>query len=162
MRPKSVKASATETSRLMLPTDANQRGYVHGGVIMHLMDEAAGTVAIRHSQRPCVTASIDRMNFFAPVYVGNLLILKASVNFVGKTSLEIGVKIEAEDMMTGKRVHTNSSYLVYVALDDDGRPTSVPRVVPESKAEKRRYKEGRERRRVRLEVLRGLGNSRGG
>ncbi len=120
---------------------------------MHLMDEAAGTVAIRHSRRPCVTASIDRMNFYAPVYVGNLLILKASVNFVGKTSLEIGVKIEAEDMLTGRRVHTNSSYLVYVSLDENGHPTPIPKIVPETNVEKRRYIEARARRKARLADL---------
>lgn len=153
MSARKVSESAISTSRLMLPTDANPRGYVHGGVIMRLMDETAGTVAIRHCRKQVVTASIDKMDFFAPVYVGNLLILNSSVNHVGKTSMEVGVRIEAEDLLTGRRVHTNSSYLVYVALADDGRPTPVPKVIPETDDEKRRYGDAEERRRRRLQEL---------
>lgn len=153
MRARKVGDSAVRTSRLMLPTDANPRGYVHGGVIMRLMDETAGTVAIRHCRKQVVTASIDKMDFFAPVYVGNLLIINSSINHAGKTSMEIGVRIEAEDLITGRIVHTNSSYLVYVALADDGLPTPIPKVIPDTDDEKRRYGDAEERRKRRLQVL---------
>src|SRR5215472_10281119 len=110
------------TARLMMPTDANVLGNVFGGAIMRYMDEVAAIVAWRHAGRNCVTASIDRMNFYAPVYVGNILILKASVNYVGKTSMEIGVRIEAMDPISKKSTHTGSCYLTYVALDAKGKP----------------------------------------
>ena len=117
---------------------------------MKLMDEVAGAVAVRHCRKNAVTASIDRMDFWKPVYIGNLLTLKASVNYVGKTSLEVGVRIEAEDLRTGTVVHTGSSYLTFVALDSEGRPEIVPEIVPETKDEKRRFEEGRKRREQRL------------
>ena len=117
---------------------------------MKLMDEVAGAVAARHCRMNVVTASIDRMDFFKPVYIGNLIILKAAVNYVGTTSLEIGVRIEAEDLRTGEVVHTGSSYLTFVALDNDGRPAIVPEIVPETEAEKKRYSQAKARRAQRL------------
>lgn len=146
---KKVSESAITTVRLMMPTDGNIMGNVFGGSIMKYVDEVAAMVAFRHAEKNCVTASIDRMNFLAPVYVGNILILKAAVNYVGRTSMEIGVRIEAQDPPSGKIVHTGSCYLTYVALDEKGRPTPVPKIIPETEEEKRRYGEGLARRKMR-------------
>ncbi|MEM3684731.1 MAG: acyl-CoA thioesterase [Conexivisphaerales archaeon] len=147
--PKKVSESATTMVRLMMPTDANPSGNVFGGTIMKAMDEIAAIVATRHARKNVVTASIDRMNFFAPVFVGDLLILKASINYVGNTSMEIGVRIEAENLKTGKTTHTGSCYLTYVALDENGRPSPVPKIIPETPEEKRRWQEGLARRKLR-------------
>ncbi len=114
---------------------------------------AAAVAALRHARTNVVSASIDRMDFYHPVYVGNLLILKTSVNYAGRTSMEVGVRIEAEDLKTGKVTHTGSSYITYVALDKSGRPTGVPRVTAETPEEKRRWREGKQRRQQRLEFL---------
>jgi acyl-CoA hydrolase len=137
----------------MLPSDANPTGNVHGGTILRLVDVAAGVTALRHSRRNVVTASIDRMDFFNPVYVGNLLSLKASINYAGKTSMEVGVRIEAEDLRTGKITHTGSCYLTYVALDDRGKPCEIPDVIPEGPDEKRRWKAAKQRREQRLRLI---------
>lgn len=147
---KKVSDSALITSHLMMPQDANFQGNVFGGAIMKLVDEIAGSVATIHTKKNCVTASIDQMNFFEPVYVGNLLILKASINYVGRTSMEIGVRIEARDLITDKVTHTGSSYLTFVALDESKRPTAVADIIPETEAEKNRYNEARQRRALRL------------
>ena len=144
-----VSESEMTTARLMMPTDANVLGNVFGGSIMKYMDEIAAIVAWRHAGTNVVTASIDRMNFYAPVYVGNLLVLKAAVNFVGTTSMEIGVRIEAVDPSTRKGTHTGSCYLTYVALNSKGRPTPVPPLVATTPEEKRRLKEGLTRRKLR-------------
>jgi len=149
LKGKKPSESAMMTARLMMPTDANVLGNVFGGAVMKYMDEAAAIVAWRHAGRNVVTASIDRMNFFAPVYVGNLLILKASVNYVGTTSMEIGVRIEAQDPTTRKGVHAGSCYLTYVALDEKGRPTRAPPLVVTTATEKRRFREAAARRRLR-------------
>ena len=141
-------------THLMMPQDANIRGNVYGGTIMKLMDEIAGSVAALHCRRMAVTASIDHMSFHEPVFIGNLLILKASVNYVGSTSMEIGVRIEARDLITGVVTHTGSSYLTFVALDESGKPTNVPEIVPETVDEKRRYTEAKERRAQRLAAAR--------
>lgn len=133
-----------------MPQDANIQGNVYGGTIMKLMDEIAGVVAAKHCRKNVVTASIDRMSFLKPVYIGNLLILKASVNYVGKTSLEVGVRIESEDLTNGKTVHTGSSYMTFVALDEEGHPTPVPKIIPVFVEEKRRFREAKERRARRL------------
>jgi acyl-CoA hydrolase len=146
---KKPSESAMMTARLMMPTDANVLGNVFGGAIMRYMDEAAAIVAWRHAGRNVVTASIDRMNFFAPVYVGDLLILKASVNYVGTTSMEIGVRIEAQDPSTRKGVHAGSCYLTYVALDEKGKPTSIPPLMVTTSTEKRRFNEAAARRKLR-------------
>ena len=149
LRGKKPSQSEMTTARLMMPTDANILGNVFGGAIMRYMDEAAAIVAWRHAEKNVVTASIDRMNFYAPAYVGNLLVLKASVNFVGRTSMEIGVRIEAEDLATGKTTHTGSCFLTYVALDAKGKPTPIPPLILTTAAEKRRFKEAQARRRIR-------------
>jgi len=149
LKGKKPAESAMMTARLMMPTDANVLGNVFGGAIMRYMDEAAAIVAWRHAGRNVVTASIDRMNFFAPVYVGNLLILKASVNYVGTTSMEIGVRIEAQDPSTRKGVHAGSCYLTYVALDEKGKPTPISPLTVTTATERRRFGEASARRRSR-------------
>jgi len=117
---------------------------------LKLVDTAAAVAALRHARTNIVSASIDRMDFYRPVYVGDLLILKACVNYVGRTSIEVGVRIEAENLKTGKVTHTGSSYVTYVALDEKGKPTPVPQAIPETAEEKRRWREGKERREQRL------------
>src|SRR5579885_1402061 len=156
LKGKKVSESAVTTVRLMMPTDGNIMGNVFGGSIMKYVDEVAAIVAFRHTKRNCVTASIDRMNFLAPVYVGNILILKAAINYVGRTSMEIGVRIEAQNPLTGEVVHTGSCYLTYVALDENGRPTPIPKIIPETEEEKRRYNQALARRKLREAELQAL------
>lgn len=150
---KPVKASALEIARLMMPQDANTQGNVYGGSILRLVDEVAGVVAARHARCNVVTASLDRMDFLSPVYLGNLLILKSAVNYVAHTSMEVGVKIEAEDLRTGHRIQTGTAYLTLVALGKDGKPTLIPKVIPQTALERLRFKEGRLRREQRLRDL---------
>jgi len=150
---KPVSSSKSVISMQMLPVDANPMGNVHGGTILKLVDLAAAVSALRHARATVVTASIDRMDFYHPVYVGNLISLKASVNYTGTTSMEVGVRIEAEDLKSGKITHTGSSYLTYVAIDEKGNPVNIPIVVPETPEEKRRWREGKTRRTERLKVL---------
>jgi uncharacterized protein (TIGR00369 family) len=150
METRPVSASRVVMSRTMQPMDANYRGSVHGGVIMRLMDEAAGTAAARHCRRPVVTVAIDSFSFLAPVALGHLVTAKASVNDAGTTSMEVGVRVEAENVLTGEVTHTASGYLVFVALDDQGRPTQVPAVVAETDDDRRRQHAARERRARRL------------
>jgi len=150
MDEKRVSESAVATSQVMMPQDANSAGNVHGGVIMKLIDTAAGVVARRHTRCNAVTASIDRLDFHHPVYVGDLLTLRASINLVGRTSIEIGARAETEDLLTGKVRHTASAYLTFVALGSDGRPTEVPGLILETEEEIRRNREASERRDLRL------------
>jgi acyl-CoA hydrolase len=130
--------------------DANNAGNVHGGVIMHLCDEVAGIAAVRHSGRRAVTAAMDRMNFLHPVYVGQLVTVKATVNAAWRTSMEVGVRVESENIRTGELVHTSTAYLTMVALDDEGRPAAVPALRPETTVERRRAREAQLRRDHRL------------
>lgn len=134
----------------MMPTDENALGHVFGGAILAMMDKAAAVCAIRHSRSTCVTVSVDRVDFREPILVGELVHMKASVNFVGRSSMEIGIRIEAENMLTGVRRHTNSCYMTYVAIDGDGRPIEVPSLLLETDEEKRRFAAAAERRRLRL------------
>jgi uncharacterized protein (TIGR00369 family) len=133
----------------MLPSDANPFGNVHGGEVMKLIDACAGAAASRHARSRVVTARIDELSFLAPVYVGDLVTAKASVNDVGSTSLEVGVRVEAENTLTGATVHVASAYLVFVAIDADGRPIPVPPVVAETDEERRRMAAAKERRGLR-------------
>ena len=137
-------------SELMMPHMANNLGSVFGGVILSLVDSVGAVAARRHSRKPCVTVCRDRVVFHEPIHLGELVTAKASVNFVGRTSMEVGVQIEAEDLITGQRRHTNSCYVTYVALDEHGRPVPVPDVVPETEAERRRYDRAKARRARRL------------
>jgi acyl-CoA hydrolase len=131
-------------------TDANNAGFVHGGTVMKLCDEAAGLAAIRHAQRRAVTAGVDRMTFLHPVYVGELLTLSASVNATWRTSMEVGVRVEAENPFTGERRHTSSAYLTLVALDDEGRPAPVAALEGATPEAERREREAQRRRENRL------------
>src|SRR5215216_5389974 len=152
MRPsKRVSESRHETSELMMPEHANNLGHVFGGVILSMMDKTAAIAAFRHSRANVVTVSIDRVDFREPIHVGDLVVMKASVNFVGRTSMEVGVRVEAEELMTGKRRHTNSCYLTFVAVDRNGRPIEVPDLQPETDDEVRRHTAAQKRRLRRLE-----------
>jgi acyl-CoA hydrolase len=152
MRPvKTVRESQHETSELMMPEHANNMGHVFGGVILSMMDKTAAIAAFRHSRSSVVTASIDRVDFRQPIHPGDLVVMKASVNFVGKSSMEVGVRVEAEELLTGRRRHTNSCYLTFVAVDRNGRPLEVPDLTPETEDEARRFGAAQERRRRRLE-----------
>jgi len=135
----------------MLPSDANPYGNVHGGEVMKLIDEVAGAAATRHTRARVVTARIDQLSFLAPVYVGHLVTAKASVNHVGHTSMEVGVRVEAEDMLTGNVVHVASAYLVFVATDDHGKPVPVPLppLAAETDDERRRMTAAETRRSLR-------------
>ena len=149
MNGKRVPESMVLMAQLMTPEDANPAGNVHGGVIMKLIDNAGGTVAARHARNNVVTASIDRMNFHKPVYIGNLITLKASLNMVGTTSMEVGVRVEAEDLLTGEVWHTASAYLTYVALDSNSKPIRIPPLIVENNEQTRRYQEANARRELR-------------
>jgi uncharacterized protein (TIGR00369 family) len=133
----------------MHPNEASYMGTVHGGVILRMLDEAGGMAAFRHARRPVVTAAIDSMSFLAPVYVGNLVTAKASVNSVGKTSMEVGVRVEAEDLRTGKVTHTASAYLVYAAVGKRNTPLRVPRLIPVTADDRRRMAAAKLRRKER-------------
>ena len=134
--------------------DANIAGNVHGGVILHLCDEVAGIAAVRHSGRRVVTAAMDRMTFLHPVLVGNLLTVKATVNAAWRSSMEVGVRVEAENVRSGEVTHTSTAYLTMVALDEEGAPAEVPPVAPETPDEQRRAREAQLRRDNRLEERR--------
>ena len=148
---KTVRESQHESSEIMMPGHANNLGHVFGGVVLAMMDRTAAVAAIRHARCTCVTASIDRVDFREPIHLGDLVVMRATVNYVGRTSMEVGVRVEAEDLLSGERRHTNSCYLTFVAVDRNGRPIAVPGIVPESPQEKRRYQAAVERRRRRLE-----------
>jgi len=130
--------------------DANTAGYVHGGMIMRLCDEVAGIAAIRHCGTRVVTAGMDRMTFLDPVHIGQLVTFRATVNAAWRTSMEVGVRVESEHVRTREVAHTSTAYLTMVALDDDGRPTPVPPLQPESAHERRREQEAQLRRNNRL------------
>jgi uncharacterized protein (TIGR00369 family) len=150
MEGKRVQDSSVVMAQMMIPQDANPAGNVHGGVVVKLIDEAAGVVASRHARSNVVTASIDRMDFHTPVFVGDLLTVTAGLNLVGKTSMEIGVRVEAENLITGEVRHAATAYLTYVALDTQGRPRAVPPLILETDEEKRRSQEAARRRETRL------------
>jgi acyl-CoA hydrolase len=135
----------------MMPQHSNNLDHVFGGVILAMMDTASAVSAIRHARSNCVTVSVDRVDFREPIHLGDLVIMKCSVNYVGRTSMEVGVRVEAENLQTGVRRHTNSCYLTFVAIDRNGRPISVPPLLPETEEEKRRYEAAKDRRRRRLE-----------
>lgn len=149
-RKKPVRESQHETSELMMPHHANNLGHVFGGVMLSMMDKTAAVAAFRHCRLNVVTASIDRVDFREPIHVGDLVVMKASVNFVGRTSMEVGVRVEAEELLSGRRRHTNSCYLTFVAVDRNGRPIEIPGVVAETPDELRRYQAAEQRRKVRL------------
>jgi acyl-CoA hydrolase len=150
---KTPSQSSSTMVRIMMPMDANVSGNVFGGTILRMIDEAASIVAFKHARSNVVTASIDRMDFHSPVYIGDLLRLISSINYVHKTSMEIGVRVEAENPISAETRHTGTCYLTYVALDKSRRPIPVPPLMPETNEEKRRWKEAEERRKRRLEEI---------
>lgn len=150
MNAKRIQDSSVTIAQVMLPQDANPAGNIHGGVIMKLIDTTAAVVASRHARSNTVTASIDRLDFHHPVYIGDLLFFRAGINMAGRTSMEVGVRVEAENYVTGEVRHTASAYLTFVALDKDGRPTQVPPLVLETDDEKRRNREATLRKESRL------------
>ncbi len=154
MEGKTVSESAVVMAQVMNPQDANPAGNVHGGVIMKMIDSAAGAVGARHARGNVVTASIDRLDFHHPVYVGDLLTLRASLNMVGRTSMEVGVRVEAENLSTGEKRHTSSAYLTMVALDKEGKPMELPPLTLESDDQVRRNDEAKSRKQMRLDERR--------
>ncbi|NOZ04812.1 MAG: acyl-CoA thioesterase [Chloroflexi bacterium] len=155
MTGKHARDSEVVLSQLMLPTDANPQGNVHGGTIMKLIDTAGGMCAVRHARTFVVTAEIDSITFLSPVYVGNLVTLRAHLNWVGRTSMEVEVCVEAENPLTGEITHTNSAYAVYVALDAGSKPKAVPPLIIETDEERRRWAEAEARRAHRLAMKQG-------
>lgn len=147
-----VRESISEMSEHALPNDANALGNLFGGKVMSLVDLAGALAAIRHARCPVVTASVDYLNFIHPVHIGQLVILRSSVNRVYRTSMEVGVQVTVEDLLTGDRKHTCSAYLTFVAVDTHGAKVLIPPVIPETEEEIRRYSEAGERRRIRLEM----------
>jgi uncharacterized protein (TIGR00369 family) len=157
MEPRSPAESETLVSELMMPHHVNNHGHVFGGVILSMVDRAAGVAAMRHSGRPCVTVSIDRVDFKEPIFTGELVICQARVNFVGRTSMEIGVRVEAERLLSREKRHTNTCFLTFVAIDSGHRPVPVPPLTLETEEDRKRFREGRRRREVRIALDRELG-----
>ena len=147
---KKVSDSTVFMSSITMPTDANNAGNVHGGVIMKMIDNAAGVAGFKHAGTNVVTASIDRLSFHNPVFIGEVISLKASLNSTGNTSMEIGVRVEAENVFTRKVKHIASAYLTFVALNKNGKPCKVPELILETEDEKRRNAEARDRRQLRI------------
>ena len=154
MGSKKVGDSKTIMTYLMSQNDVNLSGIVHGGVILKLIDTIAFVCATKHSGKVCVTASFDRVDFLKPIFIGELVTLYGSINYVGKTSMEIGISIEAENIQTCKKRHTNTCFVTMVAIDKNKKPTMVPRLKPETTEEKRRYKVAELRRKERLKIIR--------
>ena len=150
MEGKPVRESASEYSEFALPNDANGLGNVLGGKVMHLVDLAAALAGLRHARRPVVTAAVDSLHFLHPVHIGELMVLRSSVNRVFRSSMEIGVKVVTEKLRTGERLHTCSAYLTFVALDEHGKSAPIVPVIPETEEEVRRFHEAGERREYRL------------
>lgn len=148
--PKTIRASRISIAQLMHPEHANNLGNVHGGWIMKLVDEAGALACMRHAQRRVVTVAIDSMVFRQPIRIGDLIILNAEVTYAGRTSMEAEVQVQAENPITGERTHTNTAYLVYVALDDDRKPVSVPPLKAETEEEKQKMEQANERQQRRL------------
>ena len=162
LRPKRPTDSEVTLVHQMDLTDANIAGNVHGGTIMKMVDTAAGLCAWKHCGGPVVTVAMDEMSFLEPVYIGEVVTVRACVNDAGRTSMEVGARVEAENYETGRRVHTSSAYLVFVALDSEGKPRDVPPVAAESEEERQRQQEARLRRENRLARKRAIEAARGG
>jgi acyl-CoA hydrolase len=148
--PKRSHETAATLHQYMMPAHANPQGSVHGGVIMKMMDEAAAIVAMRHAQRPAVTVAVDSITFKSPVHIGRLVTLEARVTYVRRSSMEIAVRVIAEDPISGTLEHTNSAYFVFVALGDDGKPTRVPELILETDEDRRLFAAGEQRQIHRL------------
>ena len=153
MAGKSVQNSIVVMHELVLPNDTNVLGNILGGKVMHYMDICAAMSAYKHARSPVVTAAVDRLNFLAPAKMGDILILKSSVNYTGNTSMEIGVRIESENPISGEINHTASAYLTFVSLDDNRKPKAVEKINPESFDEIRRLKDAERRKEIRKNRL---------
>jgi len=151
---RSVRRSQSEITQVVLPNDANPMGTILGGKVMHLVDIVAAIAAHRHSSCFVVTVAVDHMDFRYPIHVGEVVVLKSSVNRVFRSSMEVGVKVFREAQFTGRRQHTSSAYLTFVAIDENGKPKPSPQVIPETREEKRRYREAGNRRSWRVKQLR--------
>ena len=154
METKAIKDTQVIMHELVLPNDTNLLGNVLGGRVMHLMDMCAAMSAYKHARTAVVTASVDQLDFLAPVKMGDIMILKSSVNYTGKSSMEVGVRIESENPKTGSIYHTSSAYLTFVSLNDNGKPQGVPMIAPETDVEKQRFEKGRARHEERKRRLR--------
>jgi acyl-CoA hydrolase len=150
---KPPRLSHTNIAEVMMPHMANVLGNVHGGVLLGMLDRVAAVSAIRHARRTCVTVSVDRVHFREPIHLGELVTMYASVNYVHRTSIECGVRVEAENLVSGVVRHTNSCYFTFVAIDENGRPTDVPALLPETEEEVERFKGGERRRAQRIAEL---------
>ena len=153
-RAKTPAQSRVQLHQLMLPGHANPYGNVHGGVVLKIIDEAGAIAAMRHAQRPCVTVAMDSVTFLSPVHLGEVIRCTAQVTYVGRTSLELEVDVVAEDPLTGRITHTNSAYLVYVALDDQGAPTEVPPLELDTDEARLRWQRAERRQQDRLAARR--------
>ena len=153
METKAIKDTQVIMHELVLPNDTNLLGNVLGGRVMHLMDMCAAMSAYKHARTAVVTASVDQLDFLAPVKMGDIMILKSSVNYTGKSSMEVGVRIESENPRTGSIYHTSSAYLTFVSLNDNGKPQGVPMVTPKTDVEKQRFEKGEQRYNQRRERL---------
>ena len=153
LTPKTPRESLTTMVRIMMPMDANNSGNVFGGAILRMVDEVGSVVALKHARTNVVTASVDRMDFYHPVYIGDMLRLSASINFVHRTSMEVGVRVEAENPISGEVRHTGTCFLTYVGLDSNRRPTAIPGLNLETEEDKRRWAEAQERRKARLREI---------
>jgi len=150
LKAKPIRASQISIAQLMQPEHANNLGNVHGGWIMKLVDEAGALACMRHAQRRVVTVAIDQMVFRQPIRIGDLVILNAEVTYTGRTSMEAEVQVTAENPVTGERTHTNTAYLVYVAMDKNGQPAPVPPLFAETEEEKQRMQKAEQRQKLRL------------
>ena len=154
MKAKTPAESRVERTELVMPGQTNAAGILFGGMGLAWMDVAAGVVALRHSGGPAVTASIDRVDFLEPIRLGDIVVMRAQINWSGRTSMEVGVRVETEDPTTGERRYTTKAYLTFVAVDEKGKPRPVPPVAPQTDEEKRRFEEAKARRQVRMEARR--------
>lgn len=149
LAPRPSRDSVSDVADLMFPPDANMHGTVFGGKVLQMVDKAASVCAMRHSGKPCVTVAMERVEFLVPIHVGTFLIAKAQVNHTGRSSMEVGVEVYAEDMPGGSRVHTNSCLVTMVAVDEHGRPAPIPPLLVETPDEKKRWAAAEARRKAR-------------
>lgn len=160
MNAKPVSFSQTVITELMIPSYANFGGKIHGGILLSLMDKVAYACASRHAGTYCVTVSVDKVEFLQPVEVGELVSLKASVNYVGRTSLVVGIRVEAQNIKTGLIKHTNSSFFTMVAKDDDNKPTEVPALILENKEDIKRFIEAMNMKQIKTSVREQMDDAR--
>ncbi len=149
---KRIQDSAVEMTEIVMPQDTNTLGTIFGGKVMQWMDIAAAICGFRHCRTAVVTASVDTVSFLCPIRTGDIVSIKASVNYTAHTSMEIGVRVDAEDPLSGEKKHSVSAYLTFVAVDERGKPIAVPKIDPQTAEEKRRFKQAEQRRKIRLQM----------